>query len=133
MTVRFLRIGKTEQKYIKVAMLGFLHLKPIISNQICLSLKVKREQTARNRGSQVSSLPCAGWYFFPKLFISSYLENKQSLPVLLDALMTVAFLLHNENYLGNILLELELEHFEFILIFSRARSCVPQKQNKALC
>lgn len=83
--------------------------------------------------SQVSRLPCAGWYFFPKLFISSYLENKWSLLVLLDALMTVAFLLHKENYLGNTLLELELEHFKVFLRFSRARSCIPRKQNKALC
>lgn len=65
--------------------------------------------------NQVSGLPCAGWYFFPKLFISSYLENKWSLPVLLDALMTVAFLLHKEDYLGNTLPEMELEHFKFIL------------------
>lgn len=45
MAVHFLRIGKTEQEYIKVAILGFLHLKPIISNQICLFVfesKVRR-------------------------------------------------------------------------------------------
>lgn len=78
MAIHFLRIGKTEQEYIKVAMLGFLHFS-IFKFQIkfvYLSLKVKREEATRNRGSQVSSLPFAGWYFFPKLFISSYLENK---------------------------------------------------------
>lgn len=36
MAVHFLKIGKTEQEYIKVSVLGVLHFKPVISKQICL-------------------------------------------------------------------------------------------------
>lgn len=76
MAVHFLRNGRTELEYIKVAMLGFLHLKLIISNQICLFVfesKVRTCQEYRQSGLQVA---LCRWYFFPKLFISSYLENK---------------------------------------------------------
>lgn len=57
MAVHFLRNGRTELEYIKVAMLGVLHLKLIISNQICLFVfesKVRTCQEYRQSGLQVA-------------------------------------------------------------------------------
>lgn len=46
MAVHFLRIGKTEKEHVKVAMLGFLHLNPIISNQICIFVCESKVRTS---------------------------------------------------------------------------------------
>lgn len=46
MAAHFFKIGKTEQEYIKVALLGVMHLKPVISNQICFFVIESRVRTS---------------------------------------------------------------------------------------